>query len=96
MCLLTSFGSKKLRTAPIIAHNIIIAIPSFIFPFRASITAHGAIAAPDPNIGNASTNDIPMLTNSGNPTFNPKILNIVNPINYIINDIKISVASAFK
>ena len=70
--LLTSLGSKNCLIIDIIIHNIIIVTPNLKSPFSPQATAHGTIAVPEPNIGNASTNPIPIAIRSGNCMSNPK------------------------
>ena len=73
-----------------------IAIPNFKSPFNADKIAHGTITVPEPRIGSASTNPIPSAISNGNSIANPKNFSKYNPIIDIINETKISVASAFK
>lgn len=51
---------------------------------------------PDPSIGKASTNPIPMAYKRGYFTLNPKKCKIYNPISDIINDTNTNMVSAFK
>ena len=96
MFLLTNRGSKNCLTTDIIIKSIIIAIPSFISPFKPQIIAHGIIAVPEPSIGRASTNPIPSAISNGNYILNPINLSIYKPIKEITNDTSTNVASAFK
>ena len=86
---LTILGSNTCLTNDIIIHKTIIATPSFKSPFNASITAHGTITLPEPNIGSASTNPIASAINNGYFTFIPTILKIYNPITDITKETKI-------
>ena len=94
--LLTNLGSKNCLTTDIIMNKTKIAIPNFKSPFNADKIAHGTITVPEPRIGSASTNPIPSAISNGNSIANPKNFSKYNPIIDIINETKISVASAFK
>lgn len=65
MLLLTIFGSVSCLTIDAIAYKINIYTPNLKFPFKASIIAHGTITVPEPNIGKASTNPIPIAVSNG-------------------------------
>ena len=83
-CPLTILGSIICLTIVIINHKINTPNANFISPLKALIIAHGIITLPDPNIGKASTNAIPIAINKGYLTFKCAILKIYNPINEII------------
>jgi hypothetical protein len=68
---LTILGSINCLTTDIIIQSTIIDIPNLKSPFKPENIPHGIITVPEPNIGRASTNPIPIAIIRGKPTFNP-------------------------
>ena len=71
ICPLIILGSISCLTILIMHHNTNIPIASFISPENARIPAQGIITVPEPKIGSASINAIPIAIIKGNSIFQP-------------------------